>query len=43
LIGIAGKNIFRNNTNRIGLAGDGIRDIKTRVNIIAGIDITITI
>jgi hypothetical protein len=42
LTGITGKNIFRSNTNRIGLAGDNIRDIRARTDIIAGIDITIT-
>jgi hypothetical protein len=43
LIGIAGKDIFGGNTGRIGLAGDSIRDIKTRTNIITRIDIIIAI
>jgi hypothetical protein len=43
LIGIAEKNIFGGNTGRIGLAGDSIRDIKTRTNIITRIDIIIAI
>jgi hypothetical protein len=34
--------MFRSNINRIGLAGDGIRDIRTRIDIITGVDITIT-
>jgi hypothetical protein len=42
LISIAGKNIFRSNTGRIGLAKNNIRDIKTKADIIAGVDITIT-
>jgi hypothetical protein len=42
LIGIARKNIFGNNTGRISLAGDGIGDIKARIDIIAGVDVTIT-
>jgi hypothetical protein len=42
LTGIAGKNIFGNNTGRIGLAGNNIGDIKARANIITGVDITIT-
>jgi hypothetical protein len=42
LTGIARKDIFENNTGRIGLAGDNIGDIKARIDIIAGVDITIT-
>jgi hypothetical protein len=42
LINIAGENIFRDNISRVGLARDNIKNIKTRVDIIAGIDITIT-
>jgi hypothetical protein len=42
LISITRKDIFGSNINRIYLAGDGIRDIKTRADIIAGVDITIT-
>jgi hypothetical protein len=42
LIGIARKDIFRSNINKVGLAGNNIRDIKTRIDIIAGVDITIT-
>jgi hypothetical protein len=42
LIGIAGKDMFGSNTGGISLAKNGIRDIKARVNIIAGVDITIT-
>jgi hypothetical protein len=42
LTGIAGENIFRGDTGRIGLARDGIGDIKTGADIIAGVDITIT-
>jgi hypothetical protein len=42
LTGIAGKDMFGGDTGRIGLAGDNIRDIKTRTNIIAGVDVTIT-
>jgi hypothetical protein len=34
--------MFRGDTDRIGLAGDGIRNIKTRADVIAGIDTTIT-
>jgi hypothetical protein len=41
LINIAGKNIFGGNTGGIGLAGDGIRDIKTKIDIMAGADIII--
>jgi hypothetical protein len=42
LIGIAGKDIFGSNTSRIGLAKNSIENIKTRVDIIAGVDIIIT-
>jgi hypothetical protein len=42
LISITGKNIFRSNTGRIGLAGDNIRDIRARADIITRVDITIT-
>jgi hypothetical protein len=42
LIGIAGKNIFGNDAGRIGLARDSIRDIKTRVDIVARVGVTIT-
>jgi hypothetical protein len=42
LTGAAGKDMFGGNAGRIGLAGDSIRDIKTRVDIIARVDITIT-
>jgi hypothetical protein len=42
LISITRKDIFGSNINRIYLAGDGIRDIKTRADIITGVDITIT-
>jgi hypothetical protein len=42
LIGVAGKDIFGGNMGRIGLAGDNIRDIKARADIIAGVDTTIT-
>jgi hypothetical protein len=42
LTGIAGKDIFGSNTSRIGLGGNGIRDIKARADIIAGVDVTIT-
>jgi hypothetical protein len=41
LTDIAGKDIFGGDTGRIGLAGDGIGDIKTKADIIAGVDITI--
>jgi hypothetical protein len=34
--------MFGSNTGRVSLAGDGIRNIKARVDIIAGVDITIT-
>jgi hypothetical protein len=34
--------MFRNDTGRIGLAGDSIRGVKTRVNIITRVDVTIT-
>jgi hypothetical protein len=34
--------MFGSNTNKISLAGDNIKDIKTRIDIIAGVDITIT-
>jgi hypothetical protein len=42
LIGIAGKDIFRGNTGGIGLARNSIRNIKTRADIIAEVDMTIT-
>jgi hypothetical protein len=42
LTSIARKNIFEGNINKISLAGNSIRDIKARINIIAGIDIIIT-
>jgi hypothetical protein len=42
LISRARKNIFGDNTHRIGLAGDNIRNIKARVDIITGIDVIIT-
>jgi hypothetical protein len=42
LTNIARKNIFGNNTGRISLAENGIRDIRTKTDIIAGVDITIT-
>jgi hypothetical protein len=34
--------VFRNDAGGVGLAGDGIGGVKTRVDIIAGIDVTIT-
>jgi hypothetical protein len=42
LTSIARKNIFGNNTGGIGLARDNVGNIKARIDIIAGIDITIT-
>jgi hypothetical protein len=36
------KNIFGNNINKISLARNNIRDIKTRTDIITRVDITIT-
>jgi hypothetical protein len=42
LTGIARKDIFGNNAGKINLAGDSIRDIKTKIDIITGIDIIIT-
>jgi hypothetical protein len=43
LTGIAGKDMFRNNTGRVGLAGNNIINIKARADTITGINITITI
>jgi hypothetical protein len=34
--------MFRGDTSRVGLARNNIKDIKTRTDIIAGVDITIT-
>jgi hypothetical protein len=34
--------MFRNNAGKIGLAGDGIGNIKARVDVIAGVDVTMT-
>jgi hypothetical protein len=41
LIGIAGKDMFGGDAG-IGLAGDGIGDVKARADIMAGVDITMT-
>jgi hypothetical protein len=43
LIGIARKDIFGVDTGRIGLTRDSIKDMKAKTDIIAGVDITITI
>jgi hypothetical protein len=42
LIGVTGKNIFGSNAGRVGLAGDIIGNIITRVDIITRVNITIT-
>jgi hypothetical protein len=43
LIGIAGTDVFRGDAGGVGLAGNNIKDIKARIDIIAGVDIIITI
>jgi hypothetical protein len=42
LIGIAGKDVSGGDAGRVDSAGDGIRDTKARVDIIAGADVIIT-
>jgi hypothetical protein len=42
LIGITGKDGFGGNTGGVGLAGDGIKDVKARADIMAGVDVTMT-
>jgi hypothetical protein len=42
LAGVTGKGIFRGDAGRVGLSGDSIGDVKTRIDIIVGVNITMT-